>query len=189
MKILDAKGLDCPLPVVKTKELLEENDSVKTIVDNEIAVQNLEKFATHKGFHFESGKDGNDYFVLVYKGDKPKEEKVEEKENLAIVFSSNVMGSNKELGAILMKAFVFALTKQDKLPKQMIFYNEGVLLTSTQSEILNDLKTLESKGVEIVSCGTCLDFFHKKEDLQVGSVTNMYDIVERMESACQIIKP
>lgn len=82
-----------------------------------------------------------------------------------------------------MKSFIFSLTKQDVLPDEMIFYNEGVKITTTKSETLEDLKYLANNGVEIVSCGTCLDFFHLKEELQVGSVTNMYDIVERMEKA------
>ena len=94
------------------------------------------------------------------------------------------MGSNEELGAVLMKSFIFALTKQDQLPKEMIFYNEGIFLTTNEGDILNDLKYLE-----IVSCGTCLDFFNRKELLQVGAVTNMYDIVERMEKAEKVIKP
>ncbi len=88
-----------------------------------------------------------------------------------------------------MKSFIFSLTKQDILPDEMIFYNEGVKITTTKNETLEDLKYLVDNGVEIVSCGTCLDFFHLKEELQVGSVTNMYDIVERMEKADKIIKP
>lgn len=108
---------------------------------------------------------------------------------LYVVCASNVMGSDPDLGAILMKSFIFSLTKQDVLPDEMIFYNEGVKITTTKSETLVDLKYLADNGVEIVSCGTCLDFFHLKEELQVGLVTNMYDIVERMEKADKIIKP
>ncbi|MDD7281374.1 MAG: sulfurtransferase-like selenium metabolism protein YedF [Erysipelotrichaceae bacterium] len=188
MEIIDARGLECPLPVVKTKEALKKESAVKTIVDNEIAVQNLKKFAQVKGYQYEVNQEDKDFSVVLYQGEKPVET-TEEKNKDVVVFSSNVMGSNKELGAILMKAFIFALTKQDSLPSQMIFYNEGVLLTSNDSEMLKDIQWLESQGVEVVSCGTCLDFFHKKEELKVGSVTNMYDIVERMEKATKIIKP
>ena len=112
-----------------------------------------------------------------------------EKSGDVVVISSKTMGSNEELGAVLMKSFIFALTKQDQLPKEMIFYNEGIFLTTNEGDILNDLKYLESQGVDIVSCGTCLDFFNRKELLQVGAVTNMYDIVERMEKAEKVIKP
>ena len=168
MKTLDCRGLECPLPVVKTKEALKEENVVSTIVDNEIAVENLTKFAKVKNYTVNSKKEGKDYIVEI---------------------SSETMGNNEELGAILMKSFIFSLTKQDVLPDEMIFYNEGVKITTTKSETLEDLKYLANNGVEIVSCGTCLDFFHLKEELQVGSVTNMYDIVERMEKADKIIKP
>ena len=88
-----------------------------------------------------------------------------------------------------MKAFIFSLSQQESLPKAMVFYNGGVKLTVEGSEALTDLKSLEAQGVEIVSCGTCLDFYGVKEKLAVGSVTNMYDIVERMETASSIVKP
>lgn len=194
MKTLDCRGLECPLPVVKTKEALKEDNVVSTIVDNEIAVQNLTKFANVKGYTVDSEKNGNDYTVKISKIDEESDFDVEyiypkNKQKTIVVFSSNVMGSNPDLGAILMKSFIFSLTKQDVLPDEMIFYNEGVKITTTQNESLEDLKYLESQGVDIVSCGTCLDFFHLKEELKVGSVTNMYDIVERMEKACKIIKP
>ena len=88
-----------------------------------------------------------------------------------------------------MKAFVFALTKQDQLPDTILCYNTGAYLTCEGADTLEDLKLLESEGVTILSCGTCLDFYGIKEKLAVGGVTNMYDIVERMENAAQIIKP
>ena len=99
------------------------------------------------------------------------------------------LGSDMELGKILMKSFIFALTKQDAFPETIIFYNEGVKVTTQESDTVNDLLFLESEGVEIVNCGTCLDFFKLKDDLKVGSITNMYDIVERMEKAEKVIKP
>ena len=194
MKTLDCRGLECPLPVVKTKEALKEENVVSTLVDNEIAVQNLTKFANVKGYLVESNQNGKDYMVQISKVDEESDFDVEyvypeNKQRTIVVFPSNVMGSNPDLGAILMKSFIFSLTKQDRLPDEMIFYNEGVKLTTCPGDILEDLQYLESQGVEIVSCGTCLDFFQLKEELKVGSITNMYDIVERMEKACKIIKP
>ena len=195
MKKLDCRGLECPLPVVKTKEALKEENCVQTIVDNEIAVENLSKFANVKGYSVHSKQDGKEYVVEISKGEEESNFEVEytyvkpERAKTCVVCSSNTMGSNPELGAILMKSFIFSLTKQDQLPDEMIFYNEGVKITTTQNETLEDLKYLEKNGVEIVSCGTCLDFFQLKEELKVGTVTNMYDIVERMEKADKIIKP
>ena len=109
---------------------------------------------------------------------------------MLVVLSGNVMGTgDSKLGASLMKAFVFALTKQDQLPDTILCYNSGAYLTCEGADTLEDLKLLESEGVTILTCGTCLDFYGLKEKLGVGGVTNMYDIVERMENAAQIIKP
>lgn len=192
MRKLDARGLECPLPVVKTKELLKESsEAVEVVVDNEIAVENLKKFAKVKGYDAVSNKVNEDYHVVISSGEQIVEEKKADNilKGQIVVISSNSLGSDKELGKILMKSFIFALTKQDAFPETIIFYNEGVKITTHVSDTVNDLLFLESEGVEIVNCGTCLDFFKLKDDLKVGSITNMYDIVERMEKAEKVIKP
>ena len=112
------------------------------------------------------------------------------RKGMLVVLSANVMGTgDSKLGTSLMKAFVFALTKQDQLPDTILCYNSGAYLTCEGADTLEDLKLLESEGVTVLTCGTCLDFYGLKEKLAVGGVTNMYDIVERMENAAQIIKP
>ena len=171
------------------QELLKEIDKVKVLVDNEIAIENLTKFAGVRHYQIVTGDDGDDFYAIIAKEGIDEELDFNEKSGDVVVISSKTMGSNEELGVVLMKSFIFALTKQDQLPKEMIFYNEGIFLTTNEGDILNDLKYLESQGVDIVSCGTCLDFFNRKELLQVGAVTNMYDIVERMEKAEKVIKP
>lgn len=112
------------------------------------------------------------------------------KKNTLVVISSNTMGEgNPELGKTLLKGFIYALAQQDELPDQMLFYNGGAYLTCEGSPSLEDLKSLEEQGVEIRTCGTCLNFYGLTEKLQVGEVTNMYDIVERMSKADRILKP
>ena len=96
---------------------------------------------------------------------------------------------NDELGKVLMKGFLFAVTQLDELPKTMLFYNGGATLTTEGSDSLEDLKSLEAQGVEILACGTCLNFYGLSEKLQAGSVTNMYVIAEKMSQASLIIKP
>ena len=202
-KIIDCKGMACPLPVVNAKKAAEELDTgdlLTVLVDNEIAVQNLTRLAEHKGFTVSAQKKSEKEYAVTMQiaGAGPYEESSEEitcavdtrRKGMLVVLSANVMGTgDPKLGTNLMKAFVFALTKQDQLPDTILCYNSGAYLTCEGADTLEDLKLLESEGVTILTCGTCLDFYGLKEKLAVGGVTNMYDIVERMESAAQIIKP
>ena len=201
-KIIDCKGMACPLPVVNAKKAAEAmslGDVLTVLVDNEIAVQNLSRFAEHKGFGVSAQKKGEkEYAVIMSISGEVVESKEEEvtcvmdsrRKGMLVVLSGNVMGTgDAKLGTSLMKAFVFALTKQDQLPDTILCYNTGAYLTCEDADTLEDLKLLESEGVTILTCGTCLDFYGLKEKLAVGGVTNMYDIVERMENAAQIIKP
>ena len=202
-KIIDCRGMACPLPVVNAKKAAEELascDVLTVLVDNEIAVQNLSRFAEHKGFGVSAEKkDEKAYAVIMtVSGTAATEAREEEiacvmdsrRKGMLVVLSANTMGTgDPKLGTGLMKAFVFALTKQDQLPDTIRCYNTGAYLTCEDADTLEDLKLLESEGVTILTCGTCLDFYGLKEKLAVGGVTNMYDIVERMENAAQIIKP
>lgn len=201
-KIIDCKGMACPLPVVNAKkaaEALNTGDVLTVLVDNEIAVQNLTRFGEHKGFAVSAEKKGDkEYAVTMHISGEATEEAKEEvacvmdsrRKGMLMVLSANTMGTgDAKLGTSLMKAFVFALTKQDQLPDTILCYNTGAYLTCEGADTLEDLKLLESEGVTILTCGTCLDFYGLKEKLAVGGATNMYDIVERMENAAQIIKP
>ena len=202
-KIIDCKGMACPLPVVNAKKAAEElkaGDVLTVLVDNEIAVQNLTRFAEHKGFGVSAEKKADkEYAVIMTVSGTAAEETGEEeiacvmdsrRKGMLVVLSANVMGTgDPKLGTSLMKAFVFALTKQDQLPDTILCYNSGAYLTCEGSDTLEYVKLLEGEGVTILTCGTCRDFYGLKEKLAVGGVTNMYDIVERMENAAQIIKP
>ena len=198
---IDARGDQCPIPVVKTKQAMATMDGqgvLEVLVDNETAVQNVTKMGQKNGAQVTSEKRAEkEYAITLTLSGKPVEPANEAvacapdaRSNQIVVISSNAMGSGDDvLGEKLMKAFIFAVTQQESLPKAMVFYNGGVKLTVEGSEALTDLKSLEAQGVEIVSCGTCLDFYGVKEKLAVGSVTNMYDIVERMETASSIVQP
>lgn len=205
-KTVDAKGLACPLPVVNAKkaaEEMKEGGVLTVLVDNEIAVQNLQKFAKQRGYEASGEKKAEKEYAVVIQVNASAEgaaaSVAEEEEScvpdarkkgLAVVLSANVMGTGDDkLGKALMKAFVFALTKQDVLPETILCYNTGAYLTCEDADTLEDLKNLEAEGVNILTCGTCLDFYGIKEKLAVGSVTNMYEIVEKMETAGKIVKP
>ena len=194
MMKVNAIGDVCPIPVVKAKKAMQElNGSgvIEVLVDNEIAVTNVTKMATGAGAKVVSEKLAEkEYKVIIEVEEGTCACATCEEENMVVVISSDRMGNgNDELGKVLIKGFIFAITQLDKLPKTMLFYNGGATLTAEGSDSLEDLKHLEQQGVEILTCGTCLNYYGLSEKLQVGSVTNMYSIVEKMAGADKIIKP
>ena len=204
---VDAMGDQCPIPVIKTKKALKEiteTTLVEVHVDNEIAVQNLSKMAKQKNLEYKCEKLEEQHYIIKIKAESegvsiqqkaPAENDKEicypdRKSNTVVVLSSNQMGNgSEELGQILMKGFIFALTELDELPSTVLLYNSGVKLSTEGSNSIEDLKTLQAQGVEILSCGTCLNYYDLTEKLQVGEVTNMYFILEKMAQADKIIRP
>lgn len=213
---IDARGKQCPIPVVETKKVLAHaapGDIIETAVDNEIAVQNLEKMAKQKKLEYTHRTEGPEHYVVrisgsgkvgdaedLNTGKAPDADMTEEKEVLlckpceegktVVVLSSDKMGEgDAELGTVLMKGFIYALTSQEVLPDTVLLYNNGAKLSVEGSDSLEDLKLLESQGTEILTCGTCLNHYGLTEKLAVGAVTNMYDICEKMMSAEKVIKP
>ncbi len=213
-QLIDARGKQCPVPVIETKKALKEitEGMVEVLVDNEIAVQNLTKMAKQMKLNCSSEKVAVDHYVVHIEVLKTIAEMIQSQssnnpvpntastieqnhletieETTIVVLSANYMGEgNEELGKVLMKGFIYALTELDKLPKKILLYNSGAKLSIQGSDSLEDLRLLESKGVEILTCGTCLNFYGISDQLAVGSVTNMYAIAESMMEAIKIIKP
>ena len=203
MLTVNAIGDACPIPVVKTKKAIEAltaDETVVVLVDNETALQNVTKAARTMGFEVQQETVSDKEFkitIQVVKGvAAPAEEAPaaccceEYKKNVVVAVSSDKMGEgSEELGKVLIKAFFFALTQQDELPGTIIFYNGGVKLSTEGSPVLEDLKNLAAQGVEVISCGTCLNFYQLSEKLAVGEVSNMYDIVEHLRKADVVVKP
>ena len=198
----NAKGMACPLPVVQTKKLLAEYDVVETTVDNFVATENLTKLAEQLNYDINVKKISDEEYIVTISNpmtDKEKsvKEVTEEKtqvikaqdDSYIVVVNKQIMGhGSEELGKKLMKAFLYTLTEQEVLPKKIIFYNGGVLLADkNQSHVLEELKVLQENGVEIMSCGACIDYY--KVDLAVGSTSNMYFIVEEMRAADRVVRP
>jgi len=198
-------GDACPIPVVKTKDAIKSLGAaggvVETSVDNEIAVQNLTKMAKQKGYGVKSEKLGEDQFkvtMTVGENAAPAEDTEPVscilpnpgKKNVVVAVSAGVMGTGDDkLGTALLKSFLYALDQQDTLPSTILFYNGGASVTCEGSPSLDDLRSLQAQGVEILTCGTCLDFYGLKDKLAVGGVTNMYDIVEKLTGADLVVKP
>lgn len=191
---VDARRQACPKPVIMTKKELDniEEGVVVTIVDNEVAKNNVSKLAKSLGYEYKvEDKGENEYVITIVKGEgEVKEENTPtvQRGNKVVLFSSRTMGKgSEELGEILIKSFIYTLTESTPYPSTMIFYNGGVYLTCEGSPVLEDLKKLEKEGVEIISCGTCLDYYNLKDKLQVGEISNMYTIYDKMRNAANII--
>ena len=209
MITINAMGDTCPIPVIKTQnaiKALTKADEVEVLVDNEVAVQNLTKLAGSMGCGVKSEKKAEkEYRVVITVSEDKLPEQTEEKEsvkeseevcipdarkNTVVVIASDKMGEGEdELGKVLIKGYIYALTQLETLPKTILFYNKGAYLTCEGSASLEDLKSLEAQGVEILTCGTCLNYYGITEKLQVGTVTNMYVIAETMAKAGKVVKP
>lgn len=186
---VDARGLECPKPVILTKKELDKDgdETIVAVVDNEVAKENISKLADSMGFKFEVNQtENNEYYIYIQKGNgSSKGLKIVNNEfkDMTIGFSSDKMGKGDEkLGEILMKSFIFTVSETMPYPKTLVFYNGGVRLTCEDSPVLDDISKLEEAGVEIISCGTCLDYLNLKEKLKVGSISNMYTIYEKLSN-------
>jgi selenium metabolism protein YedF len=192
-KIIDAKGLACPQPVILTKKALDQEDEITVIVDNDAAAENVRRMGTKSGCTVDTEKkeDGTFHVHLSKKpADTPLDYNCATAGHLVVVISSDRMGrGNDELGHLLIRSFIHTLLTLEPLPNTLIFYNTGVKLTVRESEVLDDLKKLEDVGVSILVCGTCLNYFGITGDLAVGIVSNMYDITSTMAAAGRLVIP
>lgn len=201
---LDERGKQCPLPVIETKKALEASPAgteAEVVVDSQIAVQNLQKMAAHKGWNSSWEKIGDREFVvrIVSGGEaapapagEPETDDVScaVEKNVVVALTSDQMGQgDEELGKLLMKGFVYALTQQDAPPRTVLLYNGGARLSCEGSISLEDLKEMEKMGAEILTCGTCLNHYGLTEKLRVGGVTNMYEIAQRLTGASLVVRP
>jgi selenium metabolism protein YedF len=188
-RTIDARGLSCPEPVIMTKKALDNIDvtEVLAIVDNRAALENISRLVRTLNLESMIEEQNGSYYINIV-----KEEVVAEKENLrgstVVLVKSNVLGQgDDQLGSILMKSFMYTLTQIEGEIKTLMFINSGVMLTTAGSELLEHLKHLERSGVEVLSCGTCLDFYGLTDKLEVGKVGNMYAIVEEMLHSNKVI--
>ena len=200
--VLDCRGLACPQPVIRAKELLDSlaQGAVEVLVDNEAAQSNLARFGKSQGCTVEIRTSGDTRHITITKA--PQGEgadplaKTEEYRcdlpgpGLVIVIPAETMGrGNDALGGVLMRAYVKTIKNLSPLPTKIFFYNTGVKITATESDLIAPLRELAGLGVEIYSCGTCLDFLNLKDALLVGQVTNIFEIMDGMAQAGKVVSP
>ena len=197
---VDAMGKQCPIPVVMARQALQgmqTPDTLVVLVDNEVAVQNLTKLAGSCHLPVRAEKLGDKRFEITMDVAAPVTPEPDaevclpdQRGDTVIAVGSDRMGDGEEaLGKTLLKGFLYAVSQLPSLPQTILFYNTGARITCSGSDSLEDLKFMEAQGVEILTCGTCLDYYQLKETLAVGGVTNMYVIAEKLSAAGKVIKP
>lgn len=186
---VDARGLACPQPVIATKKALDsmEDGTVTVIVDNAIAKENVLKLAASSYCEARVEEKNGLFTLQIVKGSGSNQAEspitVAAASATVYLITKNTLGhGNDELGGVLIKSLMFTLVEKQPHPKTIMFINSGVLLTTQESPVLEHLQKLEQAGVQILSCGTCLDYYQLKEKLAVGGVTNMYTILDEMSA-------
>ena len=203
---VNALGDACPIPVVKTKNAIRElggSGVVEVSVDNESAVQNLNKMAKQKNYEFSYEKKSDTEYIVtiginsdsnadtntVSKISGTQKDEISLKETVVVIDSDKMGDGDEEFSKTLLKGFIYALSSQDIPPAKIIFYNTGVKMTTKGSESIEDLKVLANAGAKIYSCGACLNNYGLTEKLLIGEVTNMYDIAGYLLNADLVVRP
>ena len=200
--VLDCRGLACPQPVIRAKELLDSmaQGSVEVLVDNEAAQSNLARFGKSQGCAVAIRASGDTRHITLSKDGAAKDTDAAQAPaeyrcdlpttGIIMVIPAETMGRGDDaLGRVLMRAYVKTIKSLSPLPAKIFFYNGGVKITATESDLTAPLQDLAAQGVEIYSCGTCLDFFNLKDSLLVGQVTNMFEIMDTMAQATTVVSP
>lgn len=203
-KILDGFGKPCPMPLVMAKKEIDAgNHDIAVQVDNETAVKNLTRLGKKTGLAVSCDAIEGGWLMTFAEGDGTAPAEPDLSAALAAGASCSATGGcgyavfigkdhvgegDGELGYNLMKMALYTLSESDDIPASLLFMNSGVkLVTGDEAQIIDSVKKLEGMGVEVLVCGTCLDFYGVKDALKVGEVSNMYDILGRMQEAAKVI--
>jgi selenium metabolism protein YedF len=202
-EIIDARGLACPQPVILAKRALEKHKRIVVIVDNTVAMENVRRLGVKSGCEVTiDRKDDGSFDIHMSRAggiiaaatthvtNDAAPDQGTHTEPFIVAISDNRMGrGNDELGHILIKSFLHTLLQMEPLPEKIIFYNSGVQLTTRNSEVIDDLQQLRDSGVDILVCGTCVNFFGLSDRIGIGTISNMYEIATSMSTAKRLISP
>lgn len=199
-KQLDLRGLICADRAERIRAALAESglESLRIVVDDDAKADHARDTAAPLGWAAAVQRRGAEVHVVLT---RDKSETPAPAPGVALqptgrplrvvgYITSSVLGvGDEQLGRVLMRAFLKTLKELDPLPERLLFVNNGVRLTTNGSELIADLRELESRGVRILSCGTCLDYYQLQDALEIGVVTNMHDIVTSLIAADRVLKP
>jgi selenium metabolism protein YedF len=191
MQTLDCRGQQCPQPVIQVRQhLLTHPDTVlQVLVDDQACMENVSRLAKTLGYRINVENTGAMIQLELTPGEKTISTVSKTTDRSIIFIGSDQMGQGDlKLGQILMKNFIFTLTESDTTPEAIYFVNNGVKLTIKGSDVIEALEELANRGVDIASCGLCLEYFGAKESLVVGRVSNMLELVNALQRAGNIIR-
>lgn len=202
MKTIDARGKLCPVPLIMAKKGLNEiagDESLLILIDNETSHKNVLRFLEEHGMKVHTLRKGEVFEMTVSKtGNIPEETSAadwcaipeQSSDSYAIAFQRDKLGEGDEtLGKMLIWSFIQSLPENSVKPAVMVFLNSGIFLALTDSPALESLQKLEKSGVELLCCGTCLDFYNKTGELAVGKISNMHEILEKLSHAGSVLYP
>ena len=199
--VVDARGLPCPQPVIKTKEALEQynREPFQVIVSSQESRDNVIRFLIHNRVEIDKVEEkAGEFFIHTRKSEGKIQAEVPQETYVCapqatgigttvFINKDRIGHGSDELGNNLIKAFIATIKELSVQPRTICFMNSGVKLTVKGAETLPYLKELEEKGIELLVCGTCLNYFNLKEQLSVGKISNMYDISETMLKSSKVI--
>ena len=191
METIDCRNLPCPAPVINVKKALQEHAEIRVLLDDGAPRENVTRFSRNRGCRVTEVRDGSGWVLTItgaVEALRPVPGAVSQGGRVVMITSDRFGDGPEELGRLLMKNFIHSLLETGELPSRMLFLNSGVFLTCEGSDVLEALGKLHGMGVEIFSCGLCLDFFKIKEKLRAGATTNMLAIAEYLLSADLVVK-
>ncbi len=193
---INARGLACPEPVLLSKKALDEieHGEVVVLVDSETAKENISRMAKHEGCTVSIKSKSHDAFELhLTKGHTTKSSRAPEarekghEEPVVYLFDSDFIGTNRELGKVLVNGFLNAISSLPHKKSTIIFISNGVKLTTHRSYVLETLEKLRDRGCEMLICGTCLDYFKIRDKVKVGTISNALEIVQTLTGAAKVV--
>ena len=189
-KVVDARGLPCPKPVMLVSEAMESAADITVIVDNAPAKENVSRLAAGRGFAVSAEQRPDGIYLRLLKRSAPTAPQDGPVASGTVLFIGSDMvgrGDNAELGRLLMQSFLNTLGGLRERPETIVFMNSGVVLVTEGSPVLGELKQLAEQGVELLACGTCLSRLGLIDKLAVGKVSNMYTLAETMLRAQKVL--
>lgn len=206
---INALGLACPQPLLKTKQAVDQLHPPRLTVrvDNEAAVENVSRFLKTRGYEPTASGQGDDFTITAIQTSGhgqgteksmkaesaavvPGDDSLETHQKILVFIATDRMGfGDDDLGRKLMISFIKTLGEMGDDLWRLVFVNNGVKLTINGSPVLETLQEYDRQGVSILVCGTCLSHFDLLKEKQVGDTTNMLDIVTSVQLAQKVIHP